>query len=87
MSNPPNWAPQPVMPTYPWSPLVPDPSNPLNPWHITATNRMPEVSIVPLSEQNQSEQMCHSLNITGYNGEAYFNIGSQDNYLNDLLRK
>lgn len=76
--NSPNWAPQPVMPTYPWSPFAPKPNpfNPLNPWDITASlnentesviNRMPEVFATPYSEQNQSEQMCHKVNISGTN--------------------
>lgn len=93
--NIPTYTPPPTFPSYPMFP-VPDPLNPLDPWHITAalnentesaTNRMPEVFVTPYSEQKQSEQMCHKLNISGYNGEAYFSTGTQDNYINDLFRK
>ena len=75
-------------PSFPWF-SAPDPMNPLNPWHITASSKIngDPAQVTPYSEQNQSEQMCHSLNISGYNGEAYFSTGTQDNYINDLFRK
>jgi hypothetical protein len=84
VSNPPNWTPPPVMPTYPWSPFAPKPNpfNPLNPWDITAavlnentesvTNRMPEVLVTPYSEQNESEQMCHKLNISVTDSNSFY---------------
>ena len=95
VSNPPNWTPQPVMPTYPWSPLAPKPNpfNPLNPWDITAgvlnentesaTNRMPDVFITPYSEQNQSEQMCHRLNISGTDSNSFYD----KDYIDKLFRR
>lgn len=82
--NEPHVVPLPYYPWQPRTPLYPYYPDLLNPWRITSDTSSSQCTLL---NEDASDQMCHSVNVSGYTGDAYFTMGSQDNYLNDLLRR